>query len=312
VYKARDRVTRNVVALKKIILHHEKTDGFPLTSLREISTLKQLSSHPNIVSLYAIAVSNKRSGVFLVFELCDFDIGCLLDKHFVRTKKSAFKEGDAKRLILQLLSAMTFVHERHILHRDLKTSNLLYDSRRGRLKLADFGLARRANAFPHARDACDPFASCLTPKVVSLWYRPVELIAQQCSTYGAEVDNWGVGCIIAELISGKPLFKGKDEIDQLSKIFATLGVMDTSASGGQVDPRKPLFINPLPEPHVQIKKLRSQFSSLSAEGLFLIERFLEYDVRKRLTSKQALGSPYLTRDLPHPTREENMPRFANL
>jgi serine/threonine protein kinase len=135
VYCAVNKITKSVVALKRIILHNEKQDGFPLTSLREISALRRCN-HPNIVRLLDVVVGSKRDGVFLVFEYCEHDLSSLM-KHVSKP----FSEAEVKCLTMQLLSALEFLHENWIIHRDVKLSNLLYDNQ-GVLKLADFGLAR--------------------------------------------------------------------------------------------------------------------------------------------------------------------------
>ena len=156
VYKARDKQTGKYVALKRCIPHHESSDGFPLTTLRELQTLRIGQNHPHIVKLLEVAVSST-NGVFLVFEFCSYDVARLLDAYYPKYHKSPFEEAHVKTLTQQLLSALHFLHTRAVLHRDIKPSNLLYDEK-GRLQLADFGLSR------HGSQNCP-----LTPNVVSLW-----------------------------------------------------------------------------------------------------------------------------------------------
>ena len=242
--QARSKKTKQIVALKKITLHNESTDGFPLTSIREIAMLRECGEHPNVVDLYDIAVNSKKS-VFLVFEYCPHDLAGLLDSHFKLRQKSLFKESEAKQLMLQLLSAISYLHKRNVLHRDLKASNLLY-SENGQLKLADFGLARRGCLRGERRVGggrreliatnilliyniiafgMTRLESELTPQVVSLWYRPIELLLGQ-TAYGEGVDNWGCGCLLVELLEGEPAFRGRSEIDQLEKILNFRGKID--------------------------------------------------------------------------------------
>ena len=113
---------------------------------------------------------------------------------------------------MQLLSALSAVHDCHVLHRDLKQTNLLLD-KNGVLKLCDFGLSRRTSGFGK---------SC-TPDVTSLWYRAPEiLLGEKC--YGTAVDMWSFGCIFAEWLQhGEPLFQGMSEADQLNVIFKLIG-----------------------------------------------------------------------------------------
>ena len=139
--------------------------------------------------------------------------------------------------MVQLLEAIRFLHSNYVLHRDLKLSNLLYNHR-GELKVADFGLARRVGGEYIARggggrnvdgrnwtqvSAEQPNSPpyCLTPKVVSLWYRPPELLLG-AEYYDSGVDLWGCGCIMGELLRGKPIMDGKNELDQLQKMVRRL------------------------------------------------------------------------------------------
>jgi serine/threonine protein kinase len=159
VYRARDKETQAIVALKKLRMEREK-EGMPLTSLREIRLLKACH-HPNVVELQDIVVGNKLDSIFLVFEYCENDLATLLDTGM----KRKFTEGEVKCLLRQLLSATAYMHDRWMIHRDIKMSNLLYNNR-GCLKVADFGLAR---LFGYPKRA-------YTPRVVTLWYRAPELL----------------------------------------------------------------------------------------------------------------------------------------
>jgi serine/threonine protein kinase len=206
VYRAIDKETSGVVALKRLIMHNEDYDGFPLTSLREIKLLKRCN-HPNIVKLIDIVVGSKRDAVFLMFEYCEHDLAALLTG-----VKNPFKESEIKCLVQQLLSAVEYIHRNWIIHRDIKLSNLLYNSK-GQLKLADFGLARTMS---------QPSPVALTQKVVTLWYRSPELLLG-CETYTLAVDIWSVGCIMGELLLNRPMLAGDDELQQLQLVFKLLG-----------------------------------------------------------------------------------------
>ncbi len=154
----RNRVTNEVVALKKLRLTSEST-GFHLTSLREISILKSLK-HPNVIEMKEVVVGKKPDYVFLVFEQCAYDLATVIDKTGER-----FSQSEIKTLMLQLLSAVAYLHKRFIIHRDIKLSNLLLTSK-GVLKLGDFGLARQTS---------HPLRP-MTPNVYTLWYRAPELL----------------------------------------------------------------------------------------------------------------------------------------
>ena len=234
VYQAKDKQTGEIVALKRCLPHHEASDGFPMTTLREVTILRELhalgGSKHGIIDLREVTVSSSRSGVFLVFEYCEHDLASLIDHHYTQHKSSPFKESEVKRLMIQLLDAIRFLHSKYILHRDLKLSNLLYNAK-GEIKVADFGLARRVGGEyvggkPIAGKANDDLE--LTPKVVSLWYRPPELLLGG-ETYDFAIDNWGVGCIMGELLMGRPLADGKSELDQVQKLFDLLGAPDVDS-----------------------------------------------------------------------------------
>mmetsp|Transcript_18122 Transcript_18122/g.20912 ORF Transcript_18122/g.20912 Transcript_18122/m.20912 type:complete len:359 (-) Transcript_18122:259-1335(-) len=286
VYKARDKIRKDFVALKRCLPHHESSDGFPLTTLREVSTLKQChDKHDNIIQLREIAVSSSRSGVFLVFEYCPHDLAKILDRQYSARKKSPFTGSQVKRLVYQLLSALEFLHHhRKIVHRDLKLSNMLY-SKKGNLKLADFGLSRS-------------ISTKMTPGVVSLWYRPPELLlGNKKNNYGSEVDMWGAGCAMAELLLGCPLWKGTTELEQLQKIVDILGT-----------PPPGLIQNPILNiANKKRNQLWDKFENL--QGLTLLSSLVQYDPTLRPTASDALKSNYFRTE---PLPSKTMPSFSSI
>jgi len=321
VYRARHRPTGSIVALKRIILHHEESDGYPPTSLREAHVLRGAASgHPNIVRLLDVAVGGTRSGVFLVFEYAEHDLAGLVDRHHSAHGRSPFRESEAKRLALQLMGAVAHLHVRRVLHRDLKLSNLLYNHR-GELKVADFGLARSVPSGRRGRrrqggalavgDNTFGRPKALTPKVVSLWYRPPELMLGG-EEYGAAVDNWGIGCIVSELLSGTPLIRGKNEPDQISKMFALLGPPSLELWPSLSD--MPLVKSGA----VEIPARHSGGDSgaafldvhrdLSVGGLSLLGGLLTYDPDRRTTAAGGLRSEWFT-EAPLPASPGLMPTF---
>ena len=276
-----------------------------------------------MVHLERVAVS--KTGVFLVFENCDHDLANLIDSEYSKHRRSPFATEGVKRLLLQLLSALDFVHahfsksilllvrSQHVcpywssslcapvLHRDIKLSNLLYNNK-GMLKLADFGLSRRYSA--------EHPSAALTPNVASLWYRPPELLLG-ASKYTASIDSWASGCIFAELLNGYPLLNGKTEMDQIHKIFECLGVPTASEWPSFAD--LPLVrdgsIQPLlNEKSSGPKSLLDDFAFLGSTGLRLLASLLHFDPSQRWSVDRSLESPYF-REEPLPTPVERMPRF---
>ena len=203
VYKARNNVSKSLVALKRIRMEQER-DGFPVTALREIKLLQQ-SHHENIVRLHEMLVS--KGSVYMVFEYMDHDLTGLLQHG-----PHLFEINHKKSLCQQMLKGLCFLHQRGILHRDMKGSNILI-SNKGVLKLADFGLAR----FYHKHRLAD-----YTNRVITIWYRPPELLLG-ATNYGPEVDMWSAGCIMLEIFTTKPVFQGDNEVHQLEIIYKILG-----------------------------------------------------------------------------------------
>jgi serine/threonine protein kinase len=266
VYKARDRLTNKLVALKKIRLEHED-EGVPSTAIREISVLKELQ-HPNIVELIDVVHINQK--LFLVFEFLDQDLKKYMDS------VPSLSPALVKSYCRQLLEGLLFCHRRRILHRDLKPQNLLID-RNGALKLADFGLAR---AF------CVPVRP-YTHEVITLWYRAPEILlgSQQ---YSVAVDVWSAGCIFAEMITKRPLFPGDSEIDELFRIFRYLGTPteDTWPGCTQLPEYKPNF------PRWKSQDLKNAVTGGDPAAVDLLTRMLIYEPGQRLSAKAALDHPY--------------------
>lgn len=271
VYKAKDRATGEIVALKKIRLEAEE-EGIPGTAIREISLLKDLQ-HPNVVRLYDVVHTERR--LTLVFEFLDFDLKKYLDQI-----EGGLETPILKSLLYQLCRGIAFCHHQKVLHRDLKPQNLLIN-REGELKLADFGLAR-AFGIP---------VRAYTHEVVTLWYRAPDVLMGN-RRYSMPVDVWSIGCIFAEMHTGRPLFPGANEADQLDQIFRTLGTPTDAIYPGitQLPDYKPGAYKIYP----RLESLAGLLPGLSADGLDLMGRMLVHDPAKRITSAQAMqvGRPH--------------------
>eukprot|EP01068_Selenidium_serpulae_P012115 Selendium_serpulae@DN5772_c0_g1_i6.p1 len=250
VYKAMDNHDK-IWALKKIRLETEE-EGIPSTAIREISLLKELH-HPNIVRLEDVFHTEKR--LTLVFEYLDQDLKKLLDGSDCGLDKVTIQS-----YLYQLLDGVAYCHAHRVLHRDLKPQNLLIN-REGKLKLADFGLAR-AFGIP---------VRSYTHEVVTLWYRAPDVLMGS-KQYSTPVDIWSVGCIFAEMVNGRPLFPGTSDSDQLIRIFKSLGTPDPESWPGivQLPEWKPDF--PVNEP----KNLSEIVPSLDPDGVDLLKVCLQF------------------------------------
>lgn len=181
-----------VVALKVVKLSED--EGMPNTALREISILKKLR-HVNVLPV--LDVIHTESQLVIVLEYLERDLKKLL---------SSAEPLDTVGLIGQLIEGVRYIHAEQIVHRDLKPQNILV-SKTGCLKIADFGLAR----------SFEVKMPSYSSEVVTLWYRPPELL-KGCKVYGYAVDIWSLGCIISEIMTRSPLFPGSDKQDQMSRI----------------------------------------------------------------------------------------------
>jgi cell division cycle 2-like protein len=284
VYRAQEKRTGDICALKRLKLERER-DGFPVTSLREVNLLLMCRDHPNVVNVKEIVVGNSMDKVYLVMEYVEHDLKALIDQLRERGKK--FTTGQVKTLTLQLLSGLSFMHDNWMIHRDLKTSNLLL-SHEGILKIGDFGLARTYG------QPLKPY----TPIVVTLWYRSPELLLGT-KKYSTPVDMWSVGCILAEFIRLKPLFMGKGEIDQIDKIFHELGTPSDDIWTGysSLPAVKSLKFKSYP-----CNQLRKTFGTdvIGESGLKLLNNFFIYDPEMRITANEAMKSEWFDEN-PLPT-----------
>ncbi|PNJ87994.1 CDK3 isoform 3 [Pongo abelii] len=280
VYKAKNRETGQLVALKKIRLDLEM-EGVPSTAIREISLLKELK-HPNIVRLLDV-VHNERK-LYLVFEFLSQD----LKKYMDSTPGSELPLHLIKSYLFQLLQGVSFCHSHRVIHRDLKPQNLLINEL-GAIKLADFGLARAFGV---------PLRT-YTHEVVTLWYRAPEILLGS-KFYTTAVDIWSIGCIFAEMVTRKALFPGDSEIDQLFRIFRMLGTPseDTWPGVTQLPDYKGSF------PKWTRKELEEIVPNLEPEGRDLLMQLLQYDPCQRITAKTALAHPYFSSPEPSPAAHQ--------
>ncbi|GMH54606.1 hypothetical protein TrVE_jg9080 [Triparma verrucosa] len=268
VYKAKDRVTNEIVALKKIRLEAED-EGIPSTAIREISLLKELQ-HPNIVRLYDVVHTERK--LTLVFEFLDQDL-----KKYLDICDGGLGMPILKSFLFQLLTGVSYCHHHRVLHRDLKPPNLLIN-REGQLKLADFGLAR-AFGIP---------VRSYTHEVVTLWYRAPDVLMGS-RKYSTPVDVWSIGCIFAEMVNGRPLVTGTSEGDQLNRIFRLLGTPTLDQYPGLTD--LPDYTADLAK-HDPPKSIATLVPSLGEVGVDLFEKMMAYDPGRRITAQNALSHPF--------------------
>ncbi|KAI9321693.1 cyclin-dependent protein kinase phoss [Dichotomocladium elegans] len=278
VYKGKSRLSGELVALKEI--HLDPEEGAPSTAIREISLMKELR-HPNIVRL--LDVIHTESKLILVFEFMDQDLKKFMDTaprsappSNTGHHTSALDLPTIKSFMYQLLKGIAYCHENRVLHRDLKPQNLLI-SKRHELKLGDFGLAR-AFGIP---------VNTFSNEVVTLWYRAPDVLLGS-RMYSTSIDIWSAGCIMAEMYTGRPLFPGTTNEDQLQKIFRMMGTPSEQTWPGvsQLPEYKPTQAIYPPQ------RLNTILPNVDACGLDLLSRMLQYQPHLRISAKDALNHPY--------------------
>ncbi|MCL7040762.1 hypothetical protein MKW94_028485 [Papaver nudicaule] len=272
VYRARDLETGKIVALKKVRFDNLEPESVRFMA-REINILRKLD-HPNIIKLEGLVTSRMSSSLYLVFEYMEHDLSGLAS--FPGLK---FTESQVKCYMQQLLRGLDHCHSRGVLHRDIKGSNLLIDNS-GVLKIADFGLASFFD--PKQNQA-------LTSRVVTLWYRPPELLLG-ATHYGIAVDLWSAGCILAELYAGKPIMPGRTEVEQLHKIFKLCGSPSEDYWRKSKLPHATIF---KPQ-HPYRRCVGETFKDFPAAALSLIETLLSVDPANRGTATSALKGEFFT------------------
>jgi len=279
VFKARDIENDRIVALKRVrVLNTSDERGVPISTLREITLLKQLDnlSHPNIVRMYDAFQTYSTSPtdsptdliLTIVFEHVEQDLSQFLHNF----PPPGLPEHLIKCLMYQLFSGIDYLHVNRLVHRDIKPQNILITKNK-QLKIADFGLARVYD-----------FNKLVTSVVVTLWYRAPEILLQQ--PYATLVDLWSIGTIMVEMYNRRPLFPGKSDVDELHKVLSTIGCPpfdewpdNSTLSWETFKKYKPInFQHIVPE--------------MCSEGLDMLKNLLVYSPDKRLNAHACLNHSY--------------------
>ncbi|EMD33720.1 hypothetical protein CERSUDRAFT_117800 [Gelatoporia subvermispora B] len=297
VYKAESKDDRVVHAIKKFKPDKEGDvvtyTGISQSAIREIALNREIS-HENVVALKEVILEDK--SIYMVFEYAEHDFLQVIHHHS-QTLRTGLSMPLLKSLTYQLLNGLLYLHNAHIIHRDLKPANILITSA-GVVKIGDLGLARLTYQPLQPLFAGDKV-------VVTIWYRAPELLLG-AKHYNKAVDIWAVGCVVAELASLRPIFKGEEakldskknvpfQKDQLLRIFEVLGTPHEREWPGLKD---------LPE-YQNMKRLDYYENHLlewcksrlrPQQGVDLLQKLFIYDPDRRLTALDALRHPWFQED----------------
>jgi mitogen-activated protein kinase 15 len=286
VWKANERKSGRVVALKKIFdAFRNATDA--QRTFREILFLQEFSDHQNIIKLLNVVAAKNDKDIYLVFEYMDTDL------HAVIRKGGILQDAHQRYIMAQLLRATAYLHSGNVIHRDHKPSNILLDSD-CLVKICDFGLARSLSQLPVAgKGESDESVPALTEYVATRWYRAPEILLSS-PHYTKGVDMWSLGCILAEMLLGKPLFPGDSTFDQIEKIIRVIPTPnknDIETIGSQ-------YAQTVID-RAQRKNKKSLVdimpNTTPPDGIHLIEQLLVFNPEKRPSASSCLKNSYVSR-----------------
>ncbi|GAB2229851.1 hypothetical protein Droror1_Dr00014107 [Drosera rotundifolia] len=272
-----DTHTGEKVAIKKIndIFEHI-SDAIRI--LREIKLLRLLR-HPDIVEIKRIMLPPSPrdfKDIYVVFELMESDL------HQVIKANDDLTREHHQFFLYQMLRALKYMHTANVYHRDLKPKNILANAN-CKLKICDFGLARVA-----FNDT--PTTIFWTDYVATRWYRAPELCGSFCSKYTPAIDTWSIGCIFAEVLTGKPLFPGKSVVHQLDLITDLLGTPSLETIAGVRNEKARKYLTDMRKKHPI--SFSEKFPNADPLGLRLLQKMLAFDPKDRPTAEEALADPY--------------------
>jgi len=260
--------SRRRVAIKKLSRPFQ-SDVHAKRTFRELKLLKHMR-HENVIGLLDVFFAqNDPNQIYLVTHLMGADLN-----NIIRTQR--LTDEHVQFLVYQILRGLKYIHSAGIIHRDLKPSNIAVNED-CELKILDFGLAR-------------PTETEMTGYVATRWYRAPEIMLNWMH-YNQTVDIWSVGCIMAELLTGKTLFPGTDHIHQLNLIMDVLGTPSDEFMMKITSDSARSYIKSLPV--IPKKDLSKYFTGANPLAVNILTQMLELDSDKRINAEKALAHPYL-------------------
>jgi renal tumor antigen len=271
VYMVKSVKDQMVYAEKRLKKRYRSFDE--VNQLIEVISLRSLSKHPNIIHLHSVMYDSQSGHVALIFEVAEMNL-----LEFISQQTTPLDEQTALLLTYQLLRGIAYVHSHGLFHRDIKPENCLINTDSIELKLADFGSAGSvANR------------TKFTEYVATRWYRAPECILTSGS-YGPSVDIWAIGCVLFEMLTSRPLFPGKHQLDQLNQIHSVLGTPSRDLLAhfqmGQESSKVGFAF-----PRREKQSFRNLIPTATDLVINLMEKMIVYDPIDRISAQDALEHP---------------------
>ena len=210
VWKALSRKTNQVVALKKCFDAFQNSTDAQRT-FREIMYLQELHGHENIVEILNVMKAENDQDIYIVTDFMESDLHAVI-------RGGILEEVHRQYILYQIVRALKYMHSGDLIHRDIKPSNILLNSD-CTIKLCDFGLARSVATTAGLLYDTNPV---MTEYVATRWYRSPEILLGS-PYYEKGCDIWALGCILSEMLLGKPPFPGNSTLDQLERVLVVTG-----------------------------------------------------------------------------------------
>ena len=294
VWKVRNKKTRKHEAFKKLY-HCWRNQSDSQRTYREIMYLHAFKGHDNAALLKELMPSQDSKHLYLVFEYMGADL-------FAVAKAKILQENHKQYVVYQIMKFLKYIHSAEVIHRDLKPSNIMINEN-CHVRVGDFGLMRSVDGLGESTDVT---RQIMTDYVATRWYRAPEMIVG-AQRYSKPVDMWALGCVLAELINGKPMCPGISAMHQLSLILGVTGRPTPEDIKNIDSPFAGIMLADVKQP--QPTSLSEMFPTASAEALDLLRLLLLFNPKRRLTVEQGLRHPYVV-DFHNPDDEPVFPGGA--
>lgn len=269
VWKAIERRSQKIVALKKCFdAFRNATDA--QRTFREIMYLQKLAGHDNIIRLQHMIKAENDRDIYLTFDFMETDLHAVI-------RANILEEIHKKYIVYQLLKALKYMHSGDLLHRDIKPSNLLLNSD-CHVKLCDFGLCRSVADAPVETPV-------LTDYVATRWYRAPEILLGS-PLYTKGVDMWAVGCILCEMLHGKPVFPGTSTVNQIEKIIEFTGQPTPEDVAAVGSPYAMTMLD-------SIGTVAPTNATKTCDAPSLVDATIKFNPKNRVSAAAALDDPYV-------------------